>query len=200
MAEIVSVFPTIVKVIAEDAFDWRPSAQILLATELNDTRQKSRDTYVLNDERVRPLAAWILGHANLYAQEQLGFLEPLRLTQSWVFCREQLQPVHMHSHANSLVSGVFYPSVEEGTSVLRLHKSVAKAQTFVMEPRMRLDMVNQTYDIPVKAGMLILFPSYLAHSVPPNPSITKRFSLSFNTMTEHLGYEQRLTAAEVSQS
>ena len=43
---------------------------------------------------------------------------------------------------------------------------------------------SSNWELPTKAGDLILFPSYLTHSVPKNESNEKRISLAFNYFLE----------------
>ena len=53
---------------------------------------------------------------------------------------------------------------------------------------------GETYMMAIKKGELILFPSNLKHSVPPNQSDEERISLSFNTWIKgSLGDERSLT-------
>jgi ectoine hydroxylase-related dioxygenase (phytanoyl-CoA dioxygenase family) len=43
-------------------------------------------------------------------------------------------------------------------------------------------LTARTMHIPVKTGILIMFPSWLQHSVVANPTEEERVSLSFNIM------------------
>ena len=52
---------------------------------------------------------------------------------------------------------------------------------------------SQTFYLPAVAGELILFPSYLRHSVPINTSDDVRVSISFNTFADNIGSEKDLT-------
>jgi ectoine hydroxylase-related dioxygenase (phytanoyl-CoA dioxygenase family) len=106
----------------------------------------------------------------------------------------------MHTHPNSLISGVFY--FGEGspkTSVVRFHKMSLNVNTPVIRPKLvsdkrELKYAQSEFNIEFIPGLLLLFPSYLHHSVPLNNTDKVRCSLAFNVVpTIGFGDERELT-------
>ena len=87
-----------------------------------------------------------------------------------------------HMHPNSLWSGVYYVKTPENCGDLRIEDP--KSVGLMVVPN------KKDYEIPTHssreishdpiAGRLIMFPSYLMHSVQPNKSNDIRISISFN--------------------
>jgi uncharacterized protein (TIGR02466 family) len=105
----------------------------------------------------------------------------LKITQSWLNINPKNSYHHMHSHKNSILSGVLYIECDENSGAFKLYKPEALCRDIG-------GIVNEhnpfTYDfvkfVPNKFD-LYLFPSNLKHSVDTNESTTNRLSLAFNT-------------------
>ena len=70
-----------------------------------------------------------------------------------------------------------------------------RPQTGIIRPPVT-ELTSQNTDqvvVTVSDGMLLMFPSYLAHSVAPNESDKLRISISFNVMFSH--YAERLSGS-----
>jgi len=87
-----------------------------------------------------------------------------------------------HSHPNNYLSGVYYVQTHEGADVINFQDP--RPQTSIIRPPVtELTAVNTDQVVlNVKNGTLLLFPSWLEHSVPPNRSNQPRISVSFNIM------------------
>lgn len=87
-----------------------------------------------------------------------------------------------HSHPNNYLSGVYYVRTHEGSDVINFQDP--RPQTSIIRPPVtELTAVNTDQVVlKVKNGTLLLFPSWLEHSVPPNRSNQPRMSVSFNIM------------------
>lgn len=95
-----------------------------------------------------------------------------------------------HSHPNNFLSGVYYVRTHPGTNALNFHDP--RNQTGIIRPPV-VELSAENTDqvvVTVKNGTLLVFPSYLQHSVDANTSEEERISVSFNIMfssfTEHL--------------
>lgn len=95
-----------------------------------------------------------------------------------------------HSHPNNFLSGVYYVRTYPGTDAINFHDP--RVQTGIIRPPVT-DLTAENTDqvvVRVKNGTLLMFPSYLEHSVDSNASEHERISISFNVMfsafTEHL--------------
>ena len=95
----------------------------------------------------------------------------------------------MHQHPNNFLSGVYYIRTRPNTA----STSMTRATTGSFDHR----CWNLQPKIPTKsssacqAGTLLIFPSYLQHSVDANRSDQERVSVSFNIMFS--GFTERLS-------
>ncbi len=87
-----------------------------------------------------------------------------------------------HSHPNNYLSGVYYVKSPPGANSISFHDP--RIQTNIIAPHFTQDDPANaaTAQIPVKEGRMVLFPSWLLHSVAPNQSAGERISISFNIM------------------
>ena len=88
----------------------------------------------------------------------------------------------MHSHPNNFLSGVYYVQTWPGADTINFHDPRPQAG-FVRPPV--TELTGQNVDqvvIKVTSGTLLMFPSFLTHSVSPSESNEQRISVSFNLM------------------
>ncbi|MFC5302899.1 2OG-Fe(II) oxygenase family protein [Azospira restricta] len=87
-----------------------------------------------------------------------------------------------HSHPNNFLSGVYYVRTQQGADAINFHDP--RHQASVIRPPVVELTAENTDQVVVRVtnGTLLLFPSYLEHSVDSNTSEEKRISLSFNIM------------------
>jgi uncharacterized protein (TIGR02466 family) len=124
-------------------------------------------------------------------KEKLDFY----ITQSWLNITKPGGFHHEHLHSNSILSGVFYISTQKGDSISIIDPNANIKESIIFAPK-EYNMWNScTTHIPISPGELVIFPSWLRHSVQPNEKATKdRISLSFNTFVKGtIGDRQDLT-------
>lgn len=161
---------------------------------------RSKDSYILDKPECRELANFILGNAKVYA-DQLGYDYPeYRFGQSWISVKAPGQHHTMHTHPNGLISGVFYYGpIAEKTPAIRFHKMTVGVNASYIQPRTvdkkkDLKYAQGEFSIMFEPGLLLLFPSYLHHSVPVNKTDKPRQSLAFNVVPKiGFGDERNLT-------
>jgi len=88
----------------------------------------------------------------------------------------------MHSHPNNYLSGVYYVRAPSGANTINFHDP--RPQANIIRPPVT-QLTGQNTDqvvIEVTDGTLLLFPSYITHSVDANDSSELRISVSFNLM------------------
>jgi uncharacterized protein (TIGR02466 family) len=161
----------------------------------------SEDTYILNNDECKHAADIIMEHVEAFGKNVLRHdVEGYSFSQSWVSVKAPGQHHVGHTHPNSIISGVLYfGSPEEKTPAIKFHKSTASmnvsyVQTPVDNSKPGGKYSWEEFQIPFIPGMLLLFPSYLVHSVPTNESEHPRFSLAFNAVTKgNLGHHRSLT-------
>jgi uncharacterized protein (TIGR02466 family) len=141
--------------------------------------RQSEDTFVLDKPELSNIKAFIQSKIYKFVKEIMNSTDELVITQSWINKSGKGESHHEHVHPNSLVSGVWYPVINEQLPPIQFR---SKSQRDVSLQCEKFNNFNSaTFLLPMKAGELIIFPSNLTHSVPANQSETERISLSFNT-------------------
>lgn len=87
-----------------------------------------------------------------------------------------------HAHPNNYFSGVYYVNAPEGGNTINFFDPRPQAGVMVPPSTKMSPMVAQKMTLDVRTGSLILFPSWLYHSVDDNRSSTERVSVAFNVM------------------
>jgi uncharacterized protein (TIGR02466 family) len=85
-------------------------------------------------------------------------------------------------HPNNYLSGVYYPKVKSGAASITFNDP--RIQTAIIAPHVtEVDQVNAVQaHLPVREGRILLFPSWMVHSVDVNRSDSERISIAFNIM------------------
>ena len=102
------------------------------------------------------------------------------ITHCWMNRTNIGESHHLHSHQNSIVSGVFYLKTVKDRDTITFHK----LNQNIIEPYAQVYNEYNCHDFSYEAKemQLILFPSTLPHSVRPISGDTDtRISISFNT-------------------
>jgi len=108
--------------------------------------------------------------------------EALEMTGCWATVLSKGALHKAHSHPNNFLSGVYYVRVQPGADTINFHDP--RRQTYVIRPPVVELTAENTDQVVVRVtnGTLLLFPSYLEHSVDGNMSEEERISISFNIM------------------
>jgi uncharacterized protein (TIGR02466 family) len=160
---------------------------------------RSADTYLLDKSEYRELKNWIEFQLNYYCRQLLGWrFDKISITQSWVSIKNPGQEHKLHSHPNSLVSGVFY--WQDGVECMYLKRPTLPTNFQIAVDNFN-EYSNDWIEIVPEKGLLCLFPSYLEHCVQPNNSSSARYCLPFNSIIfEKLGYDENLTGLDLRKS
>lgn len=97
------------------------------------------------------------------------------------FSEGSSHPKHVHSQCT--LSGIFYLQTPPGSSSIRFlpnqpFRDFFDYFFFVKDPENELS--KSYYDIPPQPGLLLMWPAWLYHEVPPNHSTDPRISIVFN--------------------
>jgi uncharacterized protein (TIGR02466 family) len=149
---------------------------------------RSKDSYILDKSECYDIRNFILENVKAYA-DVIGFdYDKYKFSQSWISIKMPGQQHVMHTHPNSLISGVFYyGSVIENTPGIEFHKSIMGVNASYIQPKIKEKIEYSRYSSPkftmnITPGLLVLFPSYLVHNVPVNKAELPRHSLAFNVV------------------
>jgi uncharacterized protein (TIGR02466 family) len=161
----------------------------------------SKDTYILEHKECKPLADFIMQSLLHFAKEILMYAyDEYAFSQSWISHKSPGQHHTMHTHPNSLISGVFYYGEEDkDIPAISFHKPVVGTNVSYLSPKYVADRRKSQYawdsfSVNYTPGLLLLFPSYVFHSVPVNKSKLTRKSLAFNVLPKgKIGDEHSLT-------
>ena len=144
--------------------------------------------------------AWQSGHA-LHGREELHELcdcvsraaasvlqflkigaEEIEITGCWANLYAPGAAHRAHSHPNNYLSAVYYVRTWPGADSINFHDP--RSQAGVIRPPVT-ELTSANTDqvvVRVRSGTLLVFPSYLQHSVDANAGSESRVSVSFNLM------------------
>ena len=141
--------------------------------------RQSEETFVLDKPELKKIRTFIDTKLNQFVSKVYGSNQKLVITQSWVNRNGKGESHHEHVHPNSIVSGVWYPQINEKLPPIEFRNKSQRDVSLAVE---RYNSFSSAmFMLPMKAGELILFTSNLPHAVPHNPYDEERISLSFNT-------------------
>lgn len=185
----------------EDTIKHLDSCEVYDGGKADEYGYHSKDTYILEHKKCTKLANFIKEAVVYFGKEILMYVyDEYVFSQSWISHKRPGQFHTMHTHPNSLISGVFYYGEEdEDIPAITFHRPMAGINTSYLSPQNQLDRRKSqyawdTFSVNYSAGLLLLFPSYILHSVPVNKSTKVRKSLAFNVLPKGgLGQEGNLT-------
>jgi uncharacterized protein (TIGR02466 family) len=112
---------------------------------------------------------------------RIGY-DALEITGAWATVLANGATHKLHSHPNNFLSGVYYVRTSSGADTINFHDPRSQAR-IIRPPVVELTAENtDQVVVRVKNGTLLVFPSYLEHSVDANMSDDERISISFNIM------------------
>jgi uncharacterized protein (TIGR02466 family) len=120
------------------------------------------------------------------ARSVLRFLrvgyDAFEITGCWATVLAKGAAHRAHSHPNNFLSGVYYVRTHAGADSINFHDP--RPQAAVIRPPVVELTAENTDQVVVKVtnGTLLIFPSYLEHSVAATASDEERISISFNLM------------------
>lgn len=190
-SEVIPMFPTLVwKVQLKAEMHEVIDAIILAALERmrRDTPQLAPGQGWQSDKTLHELEELrdLISCVNNATKSVLRFLrvgyDAVEITGCWANVLAKGAAHRAHSHPNNYLSGVYYVRTHPGTDTINFHDP--RQQTAIIRPPV-VELTAENTDqivVRVKNGTLLIFPSYLQHSVDTNLSEEERISLSFNIM------------------
>lgn len=128
------------------------------------------------------LFSWLNDCLDSVAKELLSDNLKFEIVNCWMNKAHKLQKTHLHSHPNSILSGILYFSDEEsGKTVFRSENPWYKIQSAnFLHLTSDFSKLYFMQEIKPERGKLILFPSTVLHEVNVHTSPSVRYTLAFN--------------------
>jgi uncharacterized protein (TIGR02466 family) len=179
--------------------------QEMLSEDIDEANygQRSKNSYILDEPQAGELKKYILDLAGIFGSEMLKYdYQEYRFGQSWISYKHPGQHHTMHSHPNSLISGVlYYGEPSDNTPAIKFHKLLGGMNVSYISPKTKKDKRDSKYaiefmSVDFRPGLLLLFPSYVHHSVPVNKTDKVRCSLAFNIVPK-VGFGDEMSLTEL---
>ena len=115
------------------------------------------------------------------AAESIGLKSNIEVQECWVNINNSRQCFnHQHSHGG-VFSGVFFLSIPDGSGMLYLKNSCVNPMWDGLKITKGANpYTSEASFVPPMEGHLLIWPSYLEHSVGTNNHDEERISISFN--------------------
>jgi len=149
----------------------------------------SNDKFVLEKIELLRLKDILLVEVKEYFNNFLQYEFEIYFTNSWINKINIDEQQTLHNHANSIISGIFYVSVEDSVPSISF---VNHKPHFLLNMRAKnYNIFNSVeFDLPVENNTVVLFPSSCFHYVKKNFTDNDRISIAFNTFVKgHVGVE-----------
>ena len=199
-SDVLSIFPTCVwKIQLTSEFRQKVNSQILqVINQVNpdlaeippgESWQSGQDLH--DREQLADLISCIDSTARTILQFLKVAYDSIEITGCWANINASGSSHAIYSHPNNFLSGTYYVRTHRGADSVNFHDP--RPQTAIIRPPVT-ELTSQNTDqvvVTVSDGMLLMFPSYLAHSVAPNESGKLRISISLNMMFSQ--YAERLS-------
>ena len=110
--------------------------------------------------------------------------QTIKISNMWAIINKGGSTNSRHQHGNSTISGAYYVRAPENCGDIVFYDP-RPAPVFYYPTAVSSNLLNaQVNSITPKEGALILFPSYLDHSVNENLSNNERIVISFNIVIQ----------------
>lgn len=169
-------------------------------TRKNDGNTTSINNYVLDHNDLQDLKEFFQHYIDTFVQRIIIPKTDVELyiTQSWVNYTKAGQYHHIHTHPNSVISGVFY--INASNDKIYFHNKKIPTYMLDFETDDYQLFNSKSWFFEVNTNDVFLFPSTLDHNVETLDAKREdvRISLSFNTFFKgYVGGEMSLTALKL---
>ena len=166
--------------------EWTKFCEVAECKRTNDNNGWiSTNFNILDATELQDLKIQILDNVGVYLNHHLEIKNKMRLTTSWITKHDKGDQAQIHSHQNSIISGVYYLKTAENCGDLYFNRGIGResflSETFHFD-RIRETTINgNRHRIEVNEGMLLLFPSTVKHGTAVMRTDNfQRIAISFN--------------------
>jgi hypothetical protein len=153
-----------------------------LKSNLGGPNELSNKTFVLNDGRLKFLKETCQYHLDTFTKQVLKIKQDFYITNSWITKTEKGSYHQIHSHQNCIFSGVIYVNTTPDMGNLYFYGKQGFLNDFNFEYEYEDYNIYNTpsWNIPVKTGTIIIFPSGVKHGTSENTIDETRYVVGFN--------------------
>lgn len=160
---------------------------VIDSLEVDKSQNKlSVDRYVLNLPGLEHLKEFCQDAIDYYTKEVVQVSDKFYITNSWTTNNLKGISHNIHSHPNSIISGIFYFEADEDASqfIVVNESPIFKEFAFQYHYTGYSHFNSKSWGFPVKTGTLIVFPSWIKHGSGENLSNSPRRLLGFNSFVK----------------
>ena len=178
--------------------EWLEFCKVVDCKRTNDDNGFiSLGSHVLDNIVLQELKKELIHHVSIFTKHQLNIVNKFKMTSSWVTKHEKGDFAQIHSHKNSLISGVYYLQTTNNCGDIIFNRDHFLSESFMFDLQEQTMLNSFRYKIPVETGKLLIFPSTVKHGTPKMPIDNfERIAISFNMfLTGTVGAEDCLLQA-----
>lgn len=148
----------------------------------NKFNRISDNINVLKSKEMSRIKDIILSHLIIYWQRVFNCKQDYFITNSWLTKNLPGESHQQHNHQNCVFSGVMYLLAEDDAGSLVFHQrpAIKKGFDFDYDFEDYNSYNSSKWNYPSKTGKIIIFPSWVQHSVTENKSSSVRYTLGYN--------------------
>lgn len=146
----------------------------------------SSEKYLLEQMPLKKLYKQVVDHIFFHCHENLNVATDLvfELQNSWCMKHSYGDFAELHTHTNSLLSGIVYMQTDEKSGDLYFQKEKMFQNLFPSTLNIPFGDRNvynsEAWSFTPKANQIFIFPSHIAHSVTKCLSHKERYCIAFN--------------------
>jgi len=169
-----SLFPTVVGTCERNDL-IKPIKNIIKNMKDDEwLEQGSASVNILNKDK--KLKKAITEEVHNYLKEALSTETKIKMTTSWITKAVKGQPLNIHDHNNSWMSGCFY--IQDNCEI----QFSTQTPQIKVEPKVNTILNSSTIVFQPTAGTMLIFPSKTSHAAMPYKFDDVRYSLACNFM------------------
>ena len=144
--------------------------------------------YVLDNPELAKIKKDIENHLHNYTWALMKINNPFIITNSWCTRNPKGTTHHKHTHPNSIFSGVYYADAESSDITFSWPTTFSKNFNFQYDYWAHNEYNSEQYVLSPRSGDIVIFPSWIDHSVSENTGDNDRIVIGFNSfVTGELG-------------
>lgn len=146
-----------------------------------DNTWLTNDIQLLNKPELNRLHNFIIEKFNIYKKNLLQIKNNFIMSNSWATKCYVQERVLEHHHSNSMFSFVYYPQVDNDKITFDFRKSKLQESWNFDYDIDEYNIFNSAkWDINIKNGDFVMFPSHINHSTTLNKNNIERISIAGN--------------------